>query len=261
MTAIPLTSHALKGIKRTIHEALPEIGSAHLSEAIAAGLGYRTHAALLIDVGTRSDDDPDYAYLDDEQLADRASALSGKTVDTWDIATLDFSVFGAINTRSSGAGRIDLHRSTRKRAWRNAMVAAINAGLEQRLFSIRPGDCRWPEWSADSSRRRGTEFTFSVGDIPAIGWVNDAGFNELAIHVALWPSSEGKRFVGAINGGFLAGEVFAMGWLEREEGAWLQVGNGAGASWTFRCRRERLAAVAALDVRPRGYAADGSFVL
>jgi hypothetical protein len=35
--------------------------------------------------------------------------------------------------------------SVRGRAWRNTMVAAINAGLEQRLFGLQGGQNHWPE--------------------------------------------------------------------------------------------------------------------
>jgi len=33
--------------------------------------------------------------------------------------------------------------SDRARAWRNMMVAAINAGLEQKLFGLQPGQNYW----------------------------------------------------------------------------------------------------------------------
>jgi hypothetical protein len=167
--------------------------------------------------------------------------------------------FGAIDTRSPGAGRIDLTTSLRKKAWRNAMVAAINAGIDQRLFSIRPGDCRWESWSSDRGICRGTEYEFTLDGAPAVGWVDDAGFDELAVHVAIWPTAEGRRFVSAGNAGLLAGEIFATGWLERRDGAWLQVGNDVGSGWTFSGRRARLKRMADLAIRPHGYAADGSF--
>jgi hypothetical protein len=36
------------------------------------------------------------------------------------------------------------YKSPRTRAWRNLMVAAINAGLEQGHFGLTPDDNRWP---------------------------------------------------------------------------------------------------------------------
>lgn len=261
MTAIPLTSAALKGVKREIQSQYPELKSAHLTEAIASSLGFRTHASLLPELDRRPADDPDYAYLDDETFLARATELSGANVSGFELAFADLESCGGINTFSNGAGRVDLTKSVRKRAWRNAMVSAINAGIDQRLFSIRPGDCRWEGWSEDRGITRGATFSFSVGDIPAIGYVSDAGFDELAIHVALWPTANGERLVAAYNAGLHAGEVFASGWLERRKGAWLQVGNDTGSGWTFSARRNRVQVVADIGVRPHGYAAAGSFMM
>ena len=135
------------------------------------------------------------------------------------------------------------------------MVAAINAGIAQGLFSIRPGDNRWPA-GENQDRREAFSFNFSIGNIPAVASVQDAGFDELSIHAALWPTEDGLRVVKSLNAYFRAGEAFATGWLERREGAWLQV---SSSSPEFTCRKHRLAEVAALNVSPRGYADRGSF--
>ena len=37
------------------------------------------------------------------------------------------------------------YKTARQKAWRNLMVCAINAAVEQRLFSLRPGDIRFPD--------------------------------------------------------------------------------------------------------------------
>jgi hypothetical protein len=261
MTAIPLTTPALKGIKRELGRQYPEIKSAHLTEAIAQSLGYRTHAALLPDLDKRPENDPDYAYLDDEQFLRRARELSGGSVDGFDLAFADLESHGAINTFSVGATRVNLRSSLRKQAWRNAMVAGINAGIEQRLFTIRPGDNRWDGWVGEREKNRGATYSFEVDGIPGIGFVSDAGYDELAIHVALWPTAEGERFVEAGNGGLYAGELFASGWLERRKGAWLQVSNDVATGWSFRSRRDRLRTVAVMQVRPHGFAASGSFII
>lgn len=261
MTAIPLTSRALRGVKRTLGDVFPEIGSAHLSEAIAKGLGYQTHAALLPRLDRRTSDDPDYAYWSGQKFAERTYDLTESSIDLARLAGADFTQFGGINTVSPGAGRVNLYGSLRKRAWRNAMVAAINAGIEQRLFSIRPGDCRWPGWSADRNLCRGASFRFSLADAPAIGWVNDIGHDELSIHAALWPTERGKHAVQAFNAGLHAGELFAIGWLERQKGAWLQVSADVGRAWTFKARRTRLRTIAEVEIRPHGYAADGTFMI
>jgi hypothetical protein len=147
----------------------------------------------------------------------------------------------------------------RDRAWRNAMVAGINAGLAQRLFSVRPGDNRWRGATSEDDHRRGEThiFRFALGDIPAIASVFDASWDELSIHVAFWPAPDGERWIGAFNADFRAGELFASGWLERRRGAWLQ----ASSKPELSCRKSRLATVATLAVEPRGYADRGSFML
>ncbi|MBL3565497.1 hypothetical protein JMM59_10860 [Rhodovulum sulfidophilum] len=199
MTAIPLTSHAIKCMKRTIANMMPEYRSAHLSEAIASGLGYRTHAALLPALDLRADNDPDYAFWSEDEFVSRLQALSGIKTEALGVLSSDFTGFGAINTYSTGAERVDLSSSTRKRAWRNVMVAGINAGIEQRLFSIRPADCRWPGWTVENGYHTGTSFEFSVAGIPALGWVGDIGHDELSIHVALWPTERGREIIAAAN--------------------------------------------------------------
>jgi hypothetical protein len=139
------------------------------------------------------------------------------------------------------------------------MVSAINAGLQQRLFSLLPGDNRWLGFDAANNRNQyqGHVFRFVIDNIPAIGSVTDAGFDELSIHVAFWPTPDGERWVKSSNAFFLAGELFAYGWLERRDGAWLQTASKPGLS----CRKPRLAVAAGVDVRPRGYADRGNFKL
>jgi len=151
------------------------------------------------------------------------------------------------------------YKSSRARAWRNAMVAAINAGLKQKIFSLDPDEPgAWPPretremWGHHETR----VYTFSIEDIPAIASVSDIGYDELSIHVALWPTKNAHDAIRASNAGFWAGEMFASGWVERREGRWLQRGPSL-----FKCRRERIATVAALDVAPTGYADSGKFFL
>lgn len=103
------------------------------------------------------------------------------------------------------------YHSQRARAWRNAMVAAINAGLEQKLFSLEPGT--WP--SSGTREDTGCRvYSVTLGDIPAIVSVADAGYDELLIHVALWPTANACQAIRASNAGFCAGELFATGWIK-----------------------------------------------
>ena len=145
------------------------------------------------------------------------------------------------------------YKSTRAKAWRNALVAVINAGLERDLFTLRARRIYGPE---EETGAGGHAFAFEAGKIPALGWVSDAGFDELSFHVALWPTLDGERWVRCSNANRLAGEFFAYGWLERRRGLWLQTNSNP-----LSARRHRLAEVASLVVSPKGYADAGRFIL
>jgi len=65
----------------------------------------------------------------------------------------------------------------RNKAWRNLMVAAINAGLQQRLFGLKPGENWW--------LTRVTPFRFEIEGCSGVAYVRDIGWDELNFHVAL----------------------------------------------------------------------------
>jgi hypothetical protein len=127
------------------------------------------------------------------------------------------------------------------------MVAGINAGLQQNLFTLTPG----------TGPDRKTIYDFTINNIPAIAAVRDCGWDELTFHVALWPAAKGRRWIKAGNAGFLAGELFAYGWLERRNGAWLQFNGHPMLS----CRKHRCAIAAALAVPAEGFADHGKFMM
>jgi hypothetical protein len=137
--------------------------------------------------------------------------------------------------------------TNRRRAWRNVMVAAINAGLDMRLFGLDPNNTPEPE-----------SFRFAIAGIPGIAYVSDAGWSELAINAALWPTSNARRWIAYNNAGSQAGECFAHGRLERAKGAWLQTSWGRTP---INCRVNRLASVAAISVEPQGYADGGRLTM
>ena len=156
----------------------------------------------------------------------------------------------------------DPYRALRAKAWRNAMVAAINAGLEQGHFGLKPGENLWPG-AGDVERERsgpgGAIYRFAfAGGVPAIAWVGDAGFDELSVHVALWPTPEAERWIVCNNADRLAGEVFATSWLERRQAPYLQE-----ATNLFFARRDRITMVASAGVDPHraGYRDRGRVIL
>lgn len=258
MTAIPLTESALTSVKRAVRQDYPNYKSSHLTEAIAAACGFASHAALRARMSERAPELPDFALLEEMPFLNRLAAVTGiPTTDDlrgFSFDHLNYEGEDVIATASKGAAKVNYDGSRRRRAWRNVMVAGINAGIDQGLFTPRAGENSWsqpdPRFGDDPRTYR-----FMIEDIPAIASVHDAGWDELSIHVALWPTIEGERWVRTANGGFLAGEVFASGWLERRDGAWLQVGHDP----EFSCRKQRLDLIAALEIRPKGYADRGSF--
>jgi predicted transcriptional regulator len=134
-------------------------------------------------------------------------------------------------------------------AWRNMMIAAINAGLEQHLFGLDAGDNRWAG--------ENPIYRFTFGTMPAIACVGDAGFGELIFHVAARPTQNAEEWIRADNAGFLAGDAFAAGWLERRAGKWLQTSGGPICAF----RRNMLPAVLQTEVRPSGYLAEGRLMM
>lgn len=134
-------------------------------------------------------------------------------------------------------------------AWRNMMVAGINAGLEQGQFGLSPEDNRWDGNEA--------VYRFAFDGLPAIACVRDAGFGELSVHVAIRPTNRAEEAIRAYNAGFVAGDAFASGWLERESGTWLQT----STSPTGSIRQALLDRVAAVRPSPMGYADSGRVMM
>ncbi|HWK33912.1 MAG TPA: hypothetical protein VNR51_09570 [Hyphomicrobium sp.] len=267
MASVSMTDDGLRAVKRALVARFPKDKSSHLTEALAAACGFRTQASLLAAVREVDPNDPDYVLLDEAAFLARREELTGEPCAPgdrqllFDWLTIDRGLH-VLKTTSSKYHEIDYSASARQRAWRNAMVAAINEGLARRLFSLRPGDNRWPGGNREQfAQQKPYVFRFAVGDIPAIASLWDAGWDEIAVHVALWPTPDAENWVGAGNAGFHAGELFASGWLERRSGAWLQVSSDRRNGWSFRCRRHRLDEVASLELRPAGYADRGSFAL
>ena len=79
-------------------------------------------------------------------------------------------------------------RSVRWMGWRNLMVAAINAGLEQRLFGLEPSDNWWPGGNPHSQLCKRHVYRFELEDgHTAVASVNAISGDELSINVVLDP--------------------------------------------------------------------------
>jgi hypothetical protein len=134
-------------------------------------------------------------------------------------------------------------------AWRNLMVAAINAGLEQGIFGLAENDNRWKTTYGI--------YRFDFDELPAIACVCDAGFGELSVHVALNPTRRAEEFIVSSNAGFIAGDAFASGWLERKLGAWLQTSTSATGS----VRTALLERIVAANPAPQGFSDNGRVMM
>jgi len=261
MPAIAVTADAVKCVKRAVRQfyGSDAVLSSHLSEALARALGYRTHAGLVAALRV-ADPDPEIRLLDDEAFLDRLVELGYPDDQEYrNLGVFDDLIYEAdgamIETRSRDH-RDYQYRSPRQRAWRNIMVATVNEGIRRKLFSLRPGDNRWPGYDQENDRYRPSHALFDFvldGNIPIRGYVSDADFDELSVHAAAFPKGD---WVRANNAGFTAGEAFAAGWLERRAGAWLQYGPEQ-----LRCRRALLARLSELDVRPLGYGDSGRLMM
>jgi len=257
MTAMILSTENLHAVKRSLREFFPDAGSSHLSEALAAAVGRRTHAALRAELAEADPADPEIAMVDQDAFLARARELGFNPPQEdieWGIFPLDVPGHDQIFLDTTPSSGWDIeYTSLRDRAWRNMLVAAINAGIEQKLFSVRPGDNRWPV--TEHERTHVFHFTFGNG-IPAIASLFDAGWDEISIHVALWPTTRGIEFVRSWNAGFIAGEAFATSWLERKNGAWLQ-----SNTKSLRCRQSLLRTVAEVDVKPKCFGDRGKVIM
>lgn len=254
MASVPLSDSAIAAVKNSLRKEFPEVRSSHLSEALAAALGRRTHAALLVDVRAQVVD-PGIEYLDDERFDKRLQQFGYPPDPEFSFEILVEQPDCVISTMPTSGFDIE-YRSTRDKAWRNLMVLTINEGIRRKLFTLRPYDNRWPGADLEGSGHRdeGCMFEFILPNgLPAKGYVGDAGFGELSIHAAVNPRGS---WVRTLNAGFDAGDATAQGWLERERGAWLQ-----SSQEMLTCRRALGKSLAELDAVPKGFGDRGRVIL
>lgn len=133
--------------------------------------------------------------------------------------------------------------SKRREAWRNLMVAAINAGLDQGICSLEPGN----------NERDGVAYEFELEGRPALGWIRNNAYGELSVHAMLEPTPKAREHISSWNAyefrRELGATAMASGFLERETKKCLQVGGGL-----FSCAVPALAELAQHRVEPQGYA-------
>ncbi len=247
MASIPVSASAVVSLKKELRRIYDERKSSHLTEAIAAALGFKTHAALLAALNA-SGTEPLYRLLREEKFDARMQAF-GYAPDPGFFFE-DAKIPEMFETECPHAYEFH-YKTARQKAWRNLMVCAVNEALRQRLFSLRPGDNRWPGHDNPHRPPYLLDFALPCG-LPARAAIHEAGFDELAVHVAVNPKGDWVRVPDA---GLSAGDVFGMTWLERQRGAWIQSNDQ-----TFRCRRRLLDPLANMNVEPFGYGDRGRVI-
>jgi hypothetical protein len=76
MAFVVLTRRNIAAIKSSLLTAFPGLGSGHADESIAAGLGYRTHAALLASLKAQGTAQL-VVVLSEKDMGDRLHELAG----------------------------------------------------------------------------------------------------------------------------------------------------------------------------------------
>lgn len=140
----------------------------------------------------------------------------------------------------------------RRKAWRNVMVTAINAGLEQKIFGLGEDENSW-------TGSGGRIFGFEIAGREALAYVSDhVSGAELWLKVAVDPTPDARDWVAFDEAGFKAGDAFVTGWFERGRGKWLQQSQYLPRT---RFRKHILPILTNLEIAPKGYSDNGKFMM
>ncbi|KWU26429.1 hypothetical protein [Burkholderia cenocepacia] len=267
MASIVLSERPLASLKKLSREAFADVKSSHLSESLAAALGFRTHASLLAAVSSHPKD-ADIILLQEALFRKRMAQFSCVVP-----AGFSFEEFIEPNWKTDrktgrpkkvNRERPDAHlstlisttclndkveyKSTRSKAWRNMMVAGVNEALRRKLFTLRPGDNRWPRDEYGDHR---FEFTLPNG-MAAVCGLHDASFDEVQVFVTVEPRPGARRRYSELEPGVATGS----GFVERRRGAWLQSGDS-----NFRGTRQIAPVLAQMEVQPLGFGDRGAVIM
>lgn len=243
-----VSSAAVRNLKHRAERRITGVSSSHLSEALAYSLGFKTHAALRAALATQPT--AEASKPSNSRLAQRLRELGYNAPD-------DLHLIPEFEHSYSPFRNFPLKekRSTRWMAWRNLIVAAVNAALEKRLFGLSPEDNWWPGGHSESHMCNRYIYSFTIADdVSAIASVDAISGDELSINVILNPRNNDVEPDRA--GGLSDGDAFAHAWIERSLGAWVQDGGE-----DFACKRAVQPWLAQLELKPAGYSDQGSFFM
>lgn len=244
MPSIPLSFKAVDSIKDNLVTWFDECKSAHLSEALAYALGFKTNAALREEIRAQGSD-PMFFLIDEARLTERLNTWGYEIADGF---YFDIDAIPEMRETTCLYSFEIEYKSQRHKAWRNLLVATVNEALKQRLFSLRPGDNRWPRHH-DRNSRHIFEFSLPAGD-SVRAEITESTHDEISVEVIVNPKTPKVR--SAYYSTLRECDATAATWVERQEGAWLQ-----SALDSFHCSRPLLERLVAMQVEPLGYGDKG----
>jgi len=137
-------------LKKELGILLPDVKSSHRVEAMARGLGWNTNAALRAELAEgpsiRMVDEARFdSYLAEHGFTNIRNGVLAEAVVRADIAVArqDIGTSKAEPSPPRSAILSSGASGPTWEAWRNIMVAAVNAGLEQGHFGLEPDDNRF----------------------------------------------------------------------------------------------------------------------
>lgn len=240
---------AVRNLKQRAQQRVSGVSSSHLSESVAVALGFRSNAALRAALSGRPTVEaqkPSNARLA-QRLREFGYASVPDDLQLLPEFTHSYSPYRNFPLRK--------RRGVRWYAWRNLLVAAINAGLERRLFGLSPDENWWPGGAPESHECERSFYHFTVdGELSAVAGVDAISGDELSIQVVLNPRDpdvQPSQFSTLEDG-----DACARCWVERRWGAWIHDGGEE-----FSCKRVLQSRLAALTIEPAGYSDQGSFFM
>lgn len=243
-----ISKTAVHNLKLAAARKGSEVSSSHLSEAVAAALGFRTNAALRASLKGKST--VEVLKPSNARLTERLLQFGYSNENSFPMVpelTRSYTPFKQFPLRK--------RRGPRWWAWRSLMIAAVNSGLEQRLFGMSPAEDWWAVGKPACEQGLPHMYHFSIDeDLRAVASVNAISSDELSISVLVNPKKPAEMPQWHFD--LSSADATAHGWIERRLGAWIQDGGEA-----FHCKRALLPRLAALKTEPLGYADQGSFIL
>jgi hypothetical protein len=182
MTAIRICPETIKLVKRALQLRLPGFKSAHLTEALAAGLGYQKHASLVADYR----DPPRYQILYLTDFAHRLKKLSGLEVPEIEPGfydTIEETGIDGVQSVGCETPMFSNPEAATVILWRRIAVAGLNRVIDADQFHIHPGHNPWDR----NENLRSVGMRTDIQGIPADCYITAAGHGEVHLRVVLWP--------------------------------------------------------------------------